>query len=147
MERFTLLFRGATVGMLDSDMVDSMLGGNLSPLPGFEALRATISDASRALANHGFLPPAGALSRGVSQGGSEAAGAAFADAQALCEELELRDARGQLVPTDWINVFGGRTADDPITVLATIRQAPSAVPASLAQQRRGGGSGSEPQAG
>ena len=145
MERFTLAFRGAAVGTFEGEIVDWLLGGNLSPLPGFEVLRATISDASRALTNHGFLPPVGARAGGVSDTGSEAGAAAFAEAQAICEELELRDSCGQLVPTDWINVFGARAADDPISVMATVNQAPSAVTASLPQPR-GGRADSEPRA-
>jgi hypothetical protein len=146
MERLTLLFRGAAVGELHAEIAEEMLGGNLSPLPGFEVLRAAIGDASRALGNVGFLPPAGSIVGGVSHVGSSAGETVLAEAQALCDDLELRDSRGQLVPTDWINVFGGRTADDPVCVMATFNQAPSAVPALLPRPQSGDG-GSEPQAG
>ena len=60
MQLLTLLFRGATVGTLHAEIADGLLAGDLSPRPGFEVLRAAIGDASRALTNHGFLPPAGA---------------------------------------------------------------------------------------
>jgi hypothetical protein len=146
MQLLTLLFRGATVGTLHAELADGVLAGDLSPLPGFEVLRAAIGDASRALTNHGFLPPAGARTGGVSQVGDKAGAAALAAAQALCDELELRDSRGQLVPTDWINVFGGRTLDDPVSVLATCNQAPSTVPAPLPHSP-GNDSGSESRAG
>src|SRR5512132_4158255 len=146
MQLLTLLFRGATVGTLHAEIADGLLAGDLSPRPGFEVLRAAIGDASRALTNHGFLPPAGARTGGVSQAGDKAGTAALAAAQALCEELELRDSRGQLMPTDWINVFGGRTLDEPVSVLATFDQAPSTVPAPLPPSHEND-SGAEPRAG
>ena len=146
MERLTLLFRGAAVGTLDTEVADEMLSGTLSPLPGFEVLRAAIGDASRTLGNVGFLPPAGSIVGGVSPVGSAAGETALAEAQALCDELELRDSRGRLVSTDWINVFGGRTGDDPVCVMATLNQAPSTVPAPSPRPRSGDGL-SEPQAG
>ena len=146
MPSFTLLFRGAAVGMLEGQRAGEDLGGNLSPVPGFELLRAAIGDASHALTKSGFLPPAHALAGGVPPAGENAAQDAFAVAQALCNELELRDSRGQLIPTDWINVFGGRTADDPVSVLARLALAASTVGAR-GQQPIGGDAGAEPQAG
>ena len=138
MQSLTLLFRGAAVGTLHADIVDGFLGGDLSPLPGFDVLRAAISGASRALTNYGFLPPAGAHTGGVSEVGDKAGAAVFVEAQALCDDLELRDAHGQLVCTDWINVFGGRAIDDPISVMATVHQAPSAVSTPLHHPRGSG---------
>ena len=139
MERLTLLFRGAAVGELEVEIAEEMLGGTLSPLPGFEVLRAAIGDASRTLGNVGFLPPAGTIVGGVSHLGRAAGDTALAEAQALCDALELRDSRGRLVPTDWINVFGGRTADDPVCVMATFHQAPSTVPARSPHPQAGDG--------
>ena len=146
MPSFTLLFRGAAVGALDAQSAGDGLGGTLSPSSGFEVLRAAISDASCALTNYGFLPPAHALTGGVSQAGDNLGAEAFAVAQALCNDLELRDSHGELVPTDWINVFGGRTDDDPVSVLARLKLAVGAVPAAIPHPVRGD-LGSEPQAG
>lgn len=67
-------------------------------------------------------------------------------AQALCNELELRDSRGQPVPTDWINVFGGWTVDEPLAVLARVDLAASTVAATV-QRPASGDAGSEPQTG
>ena len=145
MPSFTLLFRGAPVGTLEGQSAGEGLGGKLSPLPGFEILRAAIGDASRALTSVGFLPPAQPPTGGVSQAGDRAGAEAFAVAQALCNELELRDSRGQLVPTDWINVFGGRTDDDPVSVLARQNLAQSIMPAPV-RHRAAGDAGSEPPA-
>jgi hypothetical protein len=146
MAEFTVLFRGAPIGTLRAKLAGALCGGNLTPLPGFDAVRSTIADASRALANYGFLPAAGEIAGEVSDQASAAGEAAFAAAQALSNQLELRDARGQLVHTDWINVFGGRTPEDSIAVMAALHQAPSATPASLTEPRRAD-SGTEPPAG
>jgi len=59
---------------------------------------------------------------------------ALAAAQELANHLELRDAQGRPVHTDWINIFGGRTPADPISVMATLPHAPSATPASIPER-------------
>jgi hypothetical protein len=131
MKEYTVLLRGAAIGTLQGEFVDNFCGGDLVPLPAFEAVRDTIADASRALANHGFLPPAGAFAGGISNEGSGAGSASLRAAQELCEQLELRDAYGRLMHTDWINIFGGRTTDDPILVMATLWHEESGTPASM----------------
>jgi len=146
MERFTVLFRGVAIGFLDDEIVGGMLMAELSPLPGLEAVRQTLGDASRAFDNFGFLPPTGELAGGVSNEGAMAGEAAFAAAEAVCEELELRDSNGQLVPADVDYVFGGRTADEPFTLTASIDDARSVVPAKLPIPPRRG-SGHAPPAG
>jgi hypothetical protein len=135
MKAYTVLFRGAAIGTLQGEFVDDFCGGDLIPLPAFEAVRPVLADASRALANHGFLPPVGAFAGGVSSEGSRAGSASLREAQELCEHLELRDALGRLMHTDWINIFGGRTPDDPILVMATLWQEPSSTPASMPKPR------------
>jgi len=146
MKEYTVLFRGAAIGTLQGEFVDDFCGGHLAPLPGFETVRKTIADASRALANHGFLPAVGAFAGGVSNEGSRASSASLRAAQELCEQLELRDAQGRLMHTDWINIFGGRTSDDPILVMATLWQEPSSTAASM-PSRTVDDSGHDPQAG
>jgi hypothetical protein len=146
MERFTVLFRGVAIGFLDDDIVGGMLMADLSPLPGLEAVRQTLGDASRAFANFGFLPPKGEVAGGVSHEGAAAGEAALAAARAVCEELELRDSKGGLVPVEVDYVFGGRTADEPFILTASIDDARSVVPAKLPLPPRRG-SGHEPQAG
>ena len=146
MERFTVLFRGVAIGFLDDASVGGTLMVKLSPLPGLEAVRQTLGDASRAFANFGFLPPEREVAGGVSRDGAAAGEAAFASARAVCEQLELRDSRGRLVPADVDFVFGGRTDDEPFTLAASIDEAKSAVPArSPIRPRRG--SGYDPPAG
>lgn len=145
MERFTVLFRGVAIGSLDDEIVGGMLMAELSPLPGLEALRRTLGDASRAFDNFGFLPPTGELAGGVSAEGAAAGEAAFAAAQAVYQELELRDSKGRFVPADVEYVFGGRTADEPFTLAASIDDARSVVPATLPIPPRRG-SGHEPPA-
>ena len=146
MTEFTVLFRGAPIGRLRGQSSDDLYSGDLVPLPGFDAVRTVIADASRALANYGFLPSPGELVGGVGDEGSGAGEVAFAAAQELSKQLELRDTRGQFVHTDWINVFGARTPEDSITVIAALHQAPSATPAALPELLRED-SGTEPPAG
>lgn len=143
---FTVLFRGAPIGRLHGRLDGDLCGGDLVPLPGFDAVRGVIADASRALVNHGFLPPTGESAGGVSEEADRAGQTTLAAAQELSNHLELRDAHGQLVHTDWINIFGARTPEDSITVMATLHQEPSAIPATLPEPRREG-SGTEPPAG
>ena len=128
MKRFTVLFRGVAIGFLDDATVGGTLMADLSPLPGLEAVRQTLGDASRAFANFGFLPAKGEVAGGVSREGAAAGEAAFASARAVCEELELRDSKGGLVPAEVDYVFGGRTDDEPFTLAASIDEANSAVP-------------------
>jgi hypothetical protein len=146
MERFTVLFRGVAIGVLDDEIVDGVLMADLSPLPGLEAVRQALGDASRAFGNFGFLPPTGEVAGGVSHEGAAAGEAASAAAQAVCEELELRDSKGRLVPAGVDYVFGGRTADEPFTLTASIDDARSVVPAKLSIPPRRG-SGHQPPAG
>ena len=48
MEQFTVLFRGAAIGTLRGQMTDDLCGGELAPLPGFDAIRGVIADAPHA---------------------------------------------------------------------------------------------------
>jgi hypothetical protein len=129
MDQFTLLFRGAPIGTVRGTVADWVGGGDVLPLPSFDAVRAALADASRVLANYGFLPAAGEFAGGVTLEGEQAGAVALAAAQAICDELELRDGRGRLVPTDWINVFGGRTPEESISVMFTIEHDPAGTPA------------------
>jgi hypothetical protein len=146
MERFTVLFRGVAIGVLDDAIVDGMLMADLSPLPGLDAVRQTLGDASRAFGNFGFLPPIGEMVGGVSHEGAVSGEAALAAARTVCEGLELRDSKGRLVPANVDHVFGGRTPDEPFTVTASIGDAGSVAPAELSTSPRRG-SGHEPPAG
>jgi len=129
MEQYKLLFRGAPIGTVSGNVADWVGGGDLLPLPSFEAVRVSLADASRTLANYGFLPPAGRLAGGVTFEGERTGAVALAAAQAICKELELRDAHGRLVRTDWIDVFGGRTPDESISVMFTIEHDSASTPA------------------
>jgi hypothetical protein len=139
--QYTLLFRGAAIGTVDFQTDGEIGGGPITPLPGFEAVRGALEAASRALANLGYLPPVGQAVGGVNASGDRAGRDALARAQAICDELELRDERGALTPTDWINVFGGRTTDEPLAVMAAFRRDPAGVRAVLPPSTRRGGDG------
>ena len=137
MERYTLLFRGAPIGTVQGNVADWVGAGDLLPLPGFEAVRPILADASRVLANLGFFPPAGQLAGGVTPEGDRSGALALSAAEAIARELELRDAHGRLVPTDWINVFGGRTPEEALSVLFTINHDMASTPARSPVQPSG----------
>jgi hypothetical protein len=129
MQEYTVLYRGAAIATLQGEFVDDFGGGDLRPLPAFDAVRHIVADASRAFANHGFLPPIGAFVGGVSAEGSRAGDASLRAAEDVCDELELRDAQGGLLHTDWIWVYSGRTPDDPIGLIASLHHDPGTTPA------------------
>ena len=136
MDEYTLLFRGTPIGTVHCQFADRFGAGDLQPLPAFAPVRATFADASRTLTNLGFLPPTNRITGGVSPDGVRAGETALAEAQAICDELELRDSHGRLLPTDWINVFGARTDDDPIGIMLTLDHELSGIPALTPQQPR-----------
>ena len=131
METYTLLYRGAPIGTLACKFVDGFAGGDLVPLPGFDVIRQRIADASRALVNHGFLPPIGEFAGGISPEGERNGAEALLAAEEACREIEVRDGQGRLVAADWINLFGARTPDDGILVMMSIDEVEAAVPALL----------------
>jgi len=131
MQEYTVLYRGAAIATLRGEFVDDMGGGDVLPLPAFDAVRQIIADACRTHANLGFLPPNGALVGGVSAEGSRAGDESLRAADDVCDDLELRDAHGRLLQTDWIWVYGGRTPDDPIGLMASLRNRPGTTPASM----------------
>lgn len=108
-----------TVHSPASPAVDDFSGGDLVLLPAFDAVRRTVSDATRTFHNLGFLPPDGAFVGGVSDDGQRAGSAAMAAAQAAFEEIEIRDAHGRLVRLDHLMRFGGFLPGDRIIVMAT----------------------------
>jgi hypothetical protein len=134
MDEYTLLFRGTPVGTVHCQFADRFGAGDVQPLPAFEPVRTIFADASRALTNLGFLPPTNR--GGVSREGDHGGAAALAKAQAICDDLELRDSHGRLVPTDWINIFGGRNDDDPIGVMLTIDHELTGITALIPHQAR-----------
>jgi len=96
LQEYTVLYRGAPIATLQGEFVDDFGGGDLRPLPAFDAVRHVIADASRTFANLGFLPPTGAFVGGVSAEGSRAGDVSFRAVWDVCDDLELRDALGRV---------------------------------------------------
>ena len=131
MERFTVVLRGAAIATFDGAIVRDRLHGDLLPLPAFEAIRSIVADATRAYSNCGFLPRDGAITGGVSEEGARAGADAEAALRAVCEECELRNAQGQLVPSSYLTLIGGRSADDVLLIFAAFDRVSSLVPAPM----------------
>ena len=92
--------------------------GELECLPAYEALRPTIWAASRSLWSVGFLASGADVTR-ISAAPPEVR------ERAAELELELRDERGALVPTDFVNIVERPFVDMPPVVFARLRLAPA----------------------
>jgi hypothetical protein len=134
MEQFTILLRGVAIATVNGEIVHNRLGGDLLPLPAFEAVRSVVADATRSYSNCGFLPGGGAITGGISEEGARAGAAADAALKALCNECELRDSQGQLVPTSYLGIIGGRSPDDVLLIHAAFDRVSSMVPAPLSRR-------------
>ena len=136
MERFTILLRGVAIATFDGEIVRDRLQGDLLPLPAFEAVRSVVADATRSYSNCGFLPGRGAITGGVSEAGARAGAGADAALRALCNECELRDSQGQLVPTSYLSLIGGRSPDDVLLIHAAFDRVSSLVSAPVPRRPR-----------
>jgi hypothetical protein len=128
--RVTVHHRGVPVGTVILRLGGPLAMGDVEPLPGYAALQPTLRAGGRVEANLGYLPPEGHAVGGVDAAGEAAGRAALARVDALSRELELRDARGALVPTAWVeltDVPGGRG----VWLVAELTIAPAGAPAAL----------------
>lgn len=126
--RVTVLHRGVPIGAAELAMRRSHAIGRLRPLPGYDAIRLMVRDASRARTNFGYMPPGPGPAGGVNEAGEMAARAAFDRVAALSRELELRDERGALIPTEqiWLFDWGRRPEISLVADLSTAEAATSA---------------------
>ena len=92
--------------------------GELHCLLAYDALRPTIWEASRSLWSVGFL------ASGVDVTRMSPAPAEVRERAAELE-LELRDEKGVLVPTDFVNIVERPFVEMPPVVLARLRLAPA----------------------
>ena len=97
---------------------DDLAVGELECLSAYDALRPTIREASRSLWSVGFLASGVDVTRM-----SPAAEEVRQRAAELA--LELRDARGALIPTDFVNIVERPFEDRPV-VFARLRLASAA---------------------
>jgi len=109
--------------------------GELECLSAYDALRPTIWEASRSLWSVGFL------SSGIDVTRMSPAPAAVRERAAELE-LELRDEKGGLIPSDFVNIVERPFVDMPPVVLARLRLAQAAesatvIPTEVSDRRRG----------
>ncbi|HKG95772.1 MAG TPA: hypothetical protein VKA84_27930 [Gemmatimonadaceae bacterium] len=158
--RFTITHAGVPVGTVDlaPGPTDGRAAGLVTRLPAYTALSPLVGAASAALWQ---LAAAGPLPVPVEWGGhglpnaGGAAGGALGDATALGRALELRDERGELVATDYVELIelrdrsegGGVSEPGPVVVaLVGLRHAPAAILAREPPRRSAGGDAARPEA-
>jgi hypothetical protein len=103
--------------------------GELECLPAYDALRPTIWEVSRSLWSVGFL------ASGIDVTRLAPAPAAVRERAAELE-LDLRDERGGLVPTDFVNIVERPLVDMPPVVFARLRLASASEKAAIPSQGR-----------
>ena len=98
--------------------IGDLVVGELECLPAYDALRPTIWEASRSLWSVGFFASGMDVTR-MSPAPAEVR------ERAAELELELRDEKGALVPTDFVNIVERPFVAMPPVVLARLRLAPA----------------------
>jgi hypothetical protein len=102
--RITVLHRGEPIGTADLTIDPPFALGTLEPFRAYDALRPIFREQTRAMRNFGFLPPGDGAVGGVDAVGDAAGQAAFARGEAMCRELEFRDAEGAVVSMESIGI-------------------------------------------
>jgi hypothetical protein len=139
--RFTITHRGVPVGDVELDFGgDELTVGLVRPLAGYAAVRPIVRAATDALRNDGFPGlAADPVSPSVGEG-------ALGRNAALGRALELRDERGALVPTDFIDLAEWPGEATEITTWVRVRHAAAAVPAAGRPPRGAAPEGARPDA-
>jgi len=136
--RFTITHEGVPIGTVELAPGADRVTGPVDPLPAYGAVRPLVRAASEALGALVVGAPAPAPAAGR--------GAAFARAAALGRALELRDAWGGLVATDFIELLDRPGAEPPLAAFVGFRMAPAGAPAPAPPRRGGGPDASRPEA-
>ena len=139
----TVLHRGVPIGAGELALDDPMGLGDLDPLPAYDSIRAIVRAADRTRRNRGFLPSGDAEVAERTRVEVEAGQRALVRLAALQLHLELRDARGALLATEWIHIWDGDGVR--FAAIVAFRAAPAAVPA-LRHTLPQGGDAREPPA-
>jgi hypothetical protein len=141
--RVTILHQGIPIGVGDLAVDGTFAGGEVNPLPGYKAIQPTVRQAWRAMSNLGYLPPGPGAAGGVNTAGDAAGREAFERAAVVSRALELRDARGALIPTEWVELTDGGEGSD-VSLMAEISIAAAAAPARPRPHPRGDADSSAP---
>ena len=120
MRRLIVTHHGVPVGRIEALRLTTgdLAVGELECMSAYAALRPTIWEASRSLWSVGFLNSGADVTR-------MAPAPPEVRERAAELELELRDERGVLVPTDFVNIVERPFVDMPPVVFARLRLAPA----------------------
>ena len=120
---------GVTVGRVESLRLTTgdVAVGELERMAAYDALRPTIWEASRSLWSVGFF------ASGIDMRQMPPAPAAVRELAAELE-LELRDEKGGLIPTDFVNIVERPFVDMPPVVFARLRLASALDTAGMPSQ-------------
>lgn len=126
---FTITHHGVPVGLIEALPAGERLTIGVQPLPGYVPLQEIVRAASRALADTALCNPGSASAHAADtlRRGAE-----------LGRALELRDAAGALVPTDYIELTDWPRGEPPVAALIRLRDAHAGVPARIPPRPVGG---------
>ena len=132
----TITHRGVPIGSAEIESTDERAAVAVAPLPGYEAIRSIVRAASVALrATTAGSGDQESLSRGALQRGAE-----------LGRDLELLDHRGELVPTDFIELGEWPGEEPEVRAWIGFRGVPAARAARRSPPRKSGPESAPPAA-
>ena len=130
----TISHRGVPIGRVDVGAVAGTVTVEFAPLSAFDAWRQLAEEVGRALSAAGFFGRGGMQRSGLSVGERSAK---LDEGASWGRELELRDRRGELVPTTFIEIAQVPDEAPPLYVAWIGFQAAAAgVPAAKLQPER-----------
>jgi hypothetical protein len=141
---FTITHQGVPIGTVELARADTSGAEQIAcavfALPGYAPIQPIVRAASEALRN---LLPVGPP---ADLGTTLAAERALSRAAELGRVLELRDATGLLIPTDFIELSEWRGGNPEVAALIRFRLSHAAVPARLPPHESGGSDAAAPAA-
>jgi hypothetical protein len=118
MVQYTITHRGVPVGRLDAALTAEHVVVGVDPLPAYENIRNAVRAASTALAGVAIGGPDQRVSSDALRRGAE-----------LGRVLELRDAAGALVPTDFIELTDWPGGNPEVAAMIRLRSSHARMPA------------------
>jgi hypothetical protein len=119
----TITYRGAPIGTLELPPAGERVAVAVTPLSGYEAIRPLVRQASRALTAVTLGTPGAPAMRPL------ASETTLGRAAELGRALELRDAAGALVPTDFIDLTDWPGGSPEVAAIIGLRDSHAGDPA------------------
>jgi len=133
---YTITHQGVPIGNVELDPAQTRSAAAVAPLPAYDAIRPIVLAASLAL-----------RAAAVSTGDADVVSRSALDrGAALGKDLELRDARGELVPTDFIELAEWPGEDPEVRAWVGIRGVAAGRPAAPAPRTTQGSESASPAA-